>query len=633
MAFPPSGYPAVDGVTPVVAADFNDVVAALQAHIGATVSFHGVSHVVTESNLEGLAQAIVGAMFAAGSHSGVSVSYNAGAGSISLSASGGGATGPQGDVGATGPQGATGPAGAGTMGFTGATGASGVQGATGPQGESGPPGAGETGATGPQGATGSPGGATGASGATGESGATGATGPAGAGETGATGPILELIPNGSWNTGNAYVKGDVVQYATMVNGFRVSTWICIENHTSSSSDAPGVGVNFDTYWTPLSTHAPGATGATGPVGATGSPGGATGATGPMGATGPGAGATGATGPAGAGGGAGYVYDPDATPAGNIYDDWSSLMTATNAANIPATIYLKPGSTIPAGTWSMDNYTLKAIVSEDVLMGTPVYLDDGCIFDFFFLTISGAHLCSLGDPVIVANSGMTDLKYLALEDRASLEADSSPMIDVGASGLTTIVLNDGSSLNTGVYNVDGMGFLTLSSSFVNGDWITGSGTVDIEFVNNSCSVEHLSSMGPSIGSIKMPGDVSGLRDAIPLVGSVTFGGLESGVVDVDLSGASAAGRVSVTTDSPSSVTGKIVTVGASQVQMSGYANPSLTDMGYTVSLTPANSNAAGVSVWVETNFAGPSFSIYTDDTLDAGEVYSWDWQLQMSANWI
>ena len=27
MAFPPSGYPAVDGVTPVVAADFNDVVA------------------------------------------------------------------------------------------------------------------------------------------------------------------------------------------------------------------------------------------------------------------------------------------------------------------------------------------------------------------------------------------------------------------------------------------------------------------------------------------------------------------------------------------------------------------------------------------------------------------------------
>ena len=42
MAFPPSGYPAVDRVTPVVAADFNDVVAALQAHIGATVSFHGV---------------------------------------------------------------------------------------------------------------------------------------------------------------------------------------------------------------------------------------------------------------------------------------------------------------------------------------------------------------------------------------------------------------------------------------------------------------------------------------------------------------------------------------------------------------------------------------------------------------
>jgi len=214
MAFPPSGYPAVDGVTPVVAADFNDVVAALQAHIGATVSFHGVSHVVTESNLDGLAQAIVGAMFAAGTHSGVSVDYKAGAGSISLTASVGGATGPQGDQGATGPVGATGPAGAGTMGFTGATGAQGVQGATGARGSTGSqgptgPANGPTGATGPQGPTGATGvGSTGPQGATGPVGATGVQGATGSpggpsgptGPQGATGPIGGTGPTGPNDT-------------------------------------------------------------------------------------------------------------------------------------------------------------------------------------------------------------------------------------------------------------------------------------------------------------------------------------------------------------------------------------------------------------------------------------------------
>lgn len=144
----PQGYPYANGDV-LNAVDLNDIVQALNAHIGETANFHGVSQVITQSNVTEIAQDIVGAMFAGGTHDGVTITYNDGAGTIDVVLNGAGLTGPQGDTGATGPQGATGPAGSGFMGGTGPTG---PQGATGAQGASGPPGAtgsGATGATGP----------------------------------------------------------------------------------------------------------------------------------------------------------------------------------------------------------------------------------------------------------------------------------------------------------------------------------------------------------------------------------------------------------------------------------------------------------------------------------------------------
>ena len=163
MSFPPDGYPFVDNVSEVEAANINDVITALESHINDTTAVHGITDTGTlvtfgtGGNLRELAEDIVAAMFSGGTHSGISVAYNDTTGVLSLTVTASGATGPQGPPGATGPQGSTGAAGASIVGATGAgvtgatgpIGSTGVHGFTGPTGPSGPEG--PTGSTGPQG--------------------------------------------------------------------------------------------------------------------------------------------------------------------------------------------------------------------------------------------------------------------------------------------------------------------------------------------------------------------------------------------------------------------------------------------------------------------------------------------------
>lgn len=182
MPWPPTGYPFIDNVSTANAANVNDIVTQLVAHLADTSNVHGVTNtgnVVTVSgggDLVELVEDIVATMFADGSHSGVSFTYQDGDGTLDVTVTATGATGPQGNAGSTGPTGPTGPQGP-KGGPPGATGPQGTTGPTGPTGPSGP--------TGPIGPTGA--GATGADGPTGADGATGPVGPTGAGATGATG--------------------------------------------------------------------------------------------------------------------------------------------------------------------------------------------------------------------------------------------------------------------------------------------------------------------------------------------------------------------------------------------------------------------------------------------------------------
>ena len=378
----PQGYPYTNGDV-LNAVDLNDIVQALNAHIGETANFHGVSQVITQSNVTEIAQDIVGAMFAGGTHDGVTITYNDGAGTIDVVLNGAGATGPQGDPGATGPQGATGPAGPGFMG--------------------------STGPTGPVGATGA-----GATGATGAFGATGPIGASGASYGAAvimvfSSTVTEANPGTNYlrlNNANSTLATKIFVNDIAVGGTYVDTWI--DSFMNSSSPQKGVlslrslaspntswafyyvtgltddsgykkldvswidsgvvsltnGGQYYLSFSPTGDLGPtgpagptGATGPTGPLGPTGPQGPPDGATGPAGPTGP-VGATGPQGPPDGATGATGATGPNktvgkSTQTGTTYtlqlDDAGTVVELNNASPVTVTIDVDSSVDFPIGS--------------------------------------------------------------------------------------------------------------------------------------------------------------------------------------------------------------------------------------------------------------------------------------------
>lgn len=228
----------------------------------------------------------------------------------------------------------------------------GPQGFTGPKGDTGATGAGVTGATGVQGYTG-------------PQGTTGPTGPIGP-QGGTT------VFRGEWASAQSYHKFDNVTH-------NKASYAAIADHTSSSNNEPGVGVNWETVWQlsaaaggtgPQGATGAGVTGATGPIGGTGATGpiGASGATGPVGrtgATGPqgiqgvqgatGAGVTGATGPQGIQGVTGPQGVQGFTGAGVTGATGPQGATgAVGASGATGPQGTAGGSTTYVGTWASGN---------------------------------------------------------------------------------------------------------------------------------------------------------------------------------------------------------------------------------------------------------------------------------------
>jgi hypothetical protein len=98
----------------------------------------------------------------------------------------------------------------------------------------------------------------------GDTGATGATGPQG--PQGIAGGTLDW--QGEWANATAYVVDDGVS-----NGSPLSSYACIQAHTSSNATEPGAGASWQTYWRIIAQAGDqGPTGATGPAGANGADG-------------------------------------------------------------------------------------------------------------------------------------------------------------------------------------------------------------------------------------------------------------------------------------------------------------------------------------------------------------------------
>lgn len=369
MAWPPSGFPYIDGVDTVAAANVNDIITQLIAHLADSTNVHGVTNtanVVTVSgggDLVELVEDIVATMFADGTQTGVTFTYQDGDGTLDVTVTGTGATGPQGTSGAAGPTGATGPV--GQVGPTGPTGPSGPSGPTGPQGVTGP--IGPTGPTGPEGPTGADG--------------------AGSGFEGETYYYTTTTTAGDPGTGMFRFNSGTLSSVTSVrldnanlSSSDVSTWLdtlddeddnilVIRDNTNPSTkwwkgyitsvtdssgyrtlvvtyiDSAGAWSNFAQMTVGVDRRgAVGSTGPTGAVGATGSAGGATGPTGADGATG----ATGATGAAGATGDTGATGSAIAvTDAGN----WSDASVSYDVGDI--VVYFTATPPYDVSTWVCD----------------------------------------------------------------------------------------------------------------------------------------------------------------------------------------------------------------------------------------------------------------------------------------
>jgi hypothetical protein len=661
MSWPPFGYPFTDGVKDVEAADVNDIVSQLVAHLADVTSVHGITdtgNLVTFSgggDLEELAEDIVAAMFSSGTHTGLSVSYNDTTGALSLTVTGTGATGPQGPPGATGPQGFTGSPGASVQGATGA----GVTGATGPIGNTGVHGfTGPTGETGPQGSTGatgapgSPGGASGPTGPTGVQGATGAQGTTGTagtdGATGATGPITDLTPSDAWSGSSvSYSVGDVVMYISVSPPFTISTWYCYNAHTSSGTNFPTISGDGAAYWTALSTHAPGATGSTGPVGASGSPGGATGPTGPVGSTGSPGGATGATGPGG--GAAGFVYNSALTPSDNVFDDWSTLMTAISTIENPVEIFIQQSEVIPSGTWDLTNVTITGMFD---FTGTPattaLLCEDGAVITGNHITLRNMTLQTESTDYVYVVSGYA---YWYL-DGATIQSSGDPFFHVPLADILVVNVDrlysdtagfkSEGSFNQPVLEINGTaGFNLGDKTIIDTDTVIGDG-----FLAIICSETGTASLGEQntyTGTFDFDAHESNpgmsqfiTKDMLRVTYPLTTNNIETAAgtdAVLTVTGSQAAGKITILAGTASLSAGLQASITqANWFQWGPQMVDTFTDVDIAVTLTPANAAAADFTGVYVTTTAG-WMEIRTTAAFTAEETYEWYYQVIDSSGWV
>ena len=571
----------------------------------------------------------------------------------------------------TGAQGATGATGVGATGATGAVGASGspggATGATGPQGFTGPTG-GLSGPTGPQGATGNTGpqGTTGPTGPQGYPGATGvgATGAPGAdstmpgpqgltGATGATGPGVVLFPQNTWSGSSvSYAAGDVVAYYAAVPPFQFSTWYCHAAHTSSSGNFPSVTSPGSSYWSPLSTHAPGSTGPTGPAGATGSPGGATGATGVQGATGPGAGSTGATGPAGLSA-SGFVFDSGATPSGNVFDDWGDLMTATAASDTPVEIFIMQDETIPAGTWDLSDMKItgKYVIFSTLNNTVNLTFADGAEITGTNITFDTIALLSDSTTPVVSPVGFAiwDLHsvFIGSSDAPFFYVDGSGVLGMYTEGyLSPCGLRTNSPYNQHVVEINGGQFYIFAGdgTRMDNDVVVGTtGTLSVGA--NGTGLYGLYSQPNFSGTIMFDdnnydfGDnqsayiTSTMINILDPVSSSVDANAGTGAT-VDVVGAVASGKIELVTGSTSLASGpqcRITYLYLSEFGP-GFA-PTNVDIGRGATLTAGNAATAAIADKVYVEMTTGNMDICTTVALDPSETYVWYYHIIQSDGWV
>lgn len=154
------------------------------------------------------------------------------------------------------------------------------------------------------------------------------------------------------------------------------------------------------------------------------------------------------------GGPVFVYDSDGTAAGNVYTDWSTLLSAVAAVEGLKYIYIPgdetlPTSGMPSAGWDLDGATLTG--PSGAATTTPIVsFPDGCKLD-----PSGVGTTMATGLILYSSSSSSVVTYdsaglavVTLRDSAIVVSDTEAFFDVNhASAVAIFALDEGSGFHT------------------------------------------------------------------------------------------------------------------------------------------------------------------------------------------
>lgn len=183
----------------------------------------------------------------------------------------------------------------------------------------------------------------------------------------------------------------------------------------------------------------------------------------------------------------FLFKPGATAAGNVYTDWSSLMSAVSLANGAKNIVVDGYLATPyitSGTWDVGGCTISGLAGSDGFFPT-IIVNDGAVLTFDFLRLEYIGVTSNSTSSVCVFDGGAGC---ALSVYSSvIISPTTPFFDIkGAAGAVTLLCDEASELGdetNPILEVESPAIAEVdlsNHSILFSHAISGTGAVDVSF---------------------------------------------------------------------------------------------------------------------------------------------------------
>lgn len=150
----------------------------------------------------------------------------------------------------------------------------------------------------------------------------------------------------------------------------------------------------------------------------------------------------------------FTFDTSATPAGNLYADWSTMMAAVGAVDGAKIIYIAGDGSqnAEAGTWNMTDVTLIGLANKNDGVQSKLNFPDGTILTNWNGKLNDIWLTTDNDTDYFVDSTAFSL-FFQLENSTLDNTGSVPMIRYNnGSGFIFLLLGNASTLRDDVASI-------------------------------------------------------------------------------------------------------------------------------------------------------------------------------------